>query len=538
MARKAPKNSSLRPPPSVADSDTPRKIAISTEFRPEGDNHPPRWGQNFTEWQPRPKTTMKSSPPSNALLYLSALLLAPLLPAAPPNVVFIMADDLGWADVGFHDAEFYETPNIDNLRAAGMEFSSAYPGASNCMPSRSCLVSGMYVPRTGMWTPGTKAKGSKAAMKFLVPRNNDKRGDAVFPSKAALDPSITSIAEVLKTAGYHTAHFGKWHLGPDGQGFDLNDTSGNGTGTKGSYYSDIDVAGRLTDAACKYITDNKEQPFFIYLCHWDVHTPITARKEVVSKYRDKLDKGHDWKRKWNPTYTAMIEAVDTSVGRIRKQLQDEGLEENTLLIFTSDNGGHSGVTWCDPLKGAKGAFFEGGIRVPTCMSWPGTIKPGTTTDIPITGVDLLPSLADLAGATLPANQPVDGKSWKPLLTGTDAPDLTDRAIFWHYPLYLSGAEYNKVLPVHGTDLPYWRATPCSVIRKGHWKLLQFFEDDSIQLYNLKDDLGETTDLANSHKEMAAALLAELKQWQQDTKAVIPHTPNPDFNPKSLSKNGR
>lgn len=467
------------------------------------------------------------------LLLTAALGLASALHAAKPNIVFIMADDLGWADVGYNGAKFYETPHIDQLRASGMEFSSAYPGASNCMPSRSCIMSGMYIPRTQMWTPGGKAKGNHSAMKFLVPRIGDNKGSKEFPSKMALDPSVTSVAEVLKTAGYQTAHYGKWHLGPDGQGFDINDTNGLGAGLDKKFYGNIDVAENLTTAACKFIKDNKESPFFVYLCHWDVHTPIRARKDVTAKYQEKL-KSDTWDHAYNPTYAAMIEAVDTSVARIRKQLTDEGLAENTLLIFTSDNGGHSGVTWCEPLKGAKGAFFEGGIRVPACMSWPKTIEPGSTCDIPITGVDILPSFAELAGAKLPENQAADGISWAPLL-GNNTQKHEERAIFWHYPLYLAGSNYNKVLPIHGTKTPYWRATPCSVIRKGDWKLLQFFEDDSVQLYNLKTDPGETSDLAMTNKDKANALLAELKQWQKDTNAIIPSTPNPQFDQEARAK---
>lgn len=451
------------------------------------------------------------------------------LAAERPNIVFIMADDLGWADVGYNGAKFYETPNIDRLRAAGMAFHSAYPGASNCMPSRSCLISGMYVPRTALWTPGRKAKGSIKGMKFLVPRKGDKAGDAEFPSKDALDPSVVSVAEVLKPAGYRTARLGKWHLGPDTQGFDLSDANGKGGGPKGSHYGNINVAENLTDAAVRFIGAEAKKPFFLYLCHWDVHTPIRARAPVVEKYKKKLE-SKSWKREWNPTYAAMIEAVDTSVGRVWQALIDQGIDKNTLLIFTSDNGGHAGATFCDPLKGAKGAFYEGGIRVPTCMVWPAVVKPGSACETPITGVDLLPSLAELAGAALPEEQPVDGKSFVPLLKGEKA--LEDRAVFWHYPLYLTGQNYAKVIPIHGTKRNYWRATPCSVVRKGDWKLMQFFETDSVELYNLRDDVGEANDLAQAKPEKTAQLLAELKEWQAETKAVIPRKPNPKFDPEN------
>ncbi len=446
-----------------------------------------------------------------------------------PNIVLIIADDLGWADVGYNGAKFYETPNIDRLCAEGMKFNEAYPGAANCMPSRSCIISGMYTPRTQMWTPGRLAKGNNAYMKFLVPTRSEVAGKEIFPTKGALEPSVTSVAEVLKTAGYQSARFGKWHLGPDTQGFDVSDANGRGAGPNGSFYGNVNVAEWLTDAAVEFIGDNKAQPFFLYLAHWDVHTPIKARRDVVAKYERRLKEGN-WDRKWNTTYAAMIEAVDTSVGRVRKALADNGIAENTLFVFTSDNGGHSGATWCEPLKGAKGAFYEGGIRVPAAMRWPAGIKAGSICNTPITGVDFLPTFAELAGAPLPKEQPVDGRSLVPLLRGEKA--LTDRAIFWHYPLYLAGGDYNQVVPVHGTDRMYWRATPCSVIRKGDWKLIQFFESDTVELYHLRNDIGEKSDVSSANPDKTVELLSELKRWQRETKAIIPTKLNPDFDPRA------
>lgn len=469
------------------------------------------------------------------ILLTSLVAICGSLSAAPrPNIVFIIADDLGWADVGFNGATFYETPNIDRLRAEGVNFTSSYPGAANCMPSRSCILSGMYTPRTQMWTPGRLAKGDIASMKFLVPSRGNPAGDDVFPSNGALEPSVVSIAETLKPAGYRSARFGKWHMGPNTQGFDVSDPSGRGDDVGKKFYGNINVAEWLTDASVKFIADNNDRPFFLYLAHWDVHTPIRARKAVVEKYKRKLANGK-WDRKWNPTYAAMIEAVDISVGRVAKALKDGGVEDNTLFVFTSDNGGHSGATWCEPLKGAKGAFYEGGIRVPTCMRWPGVIAPDSECDTPITGVDFLPTFAALAGAGTPKSQPVDGRSIVPLLRGE--PALEERSIFWHYPLYLAGGTYNQVVPVHGTDRMYWRATPCSVIRKGDWKLIQFFEDDSIRLFNLPRDIGEKTDLAAVNPDKAASLLAELKAWQKRTGATIPTRLNPKFDPKKKKATG-
>jgi arylsulfatase A-like enzyme len=461
------------------------------------------------------------------------ILLAVCAQAKQPNIVFIMADDLGWMDVGYNGAEFYETPNIDALCKSGMQFNEGYPGAANCMPSRSCIMTGLYTPRTHMWTPGGKSKGNPGYMKFRVPNNSNKEGDDIFPSLLALEPSVVSLAETLKQAGYKTLHLGKWHLGPDGQGFDLNNTNGKGAGTTQNFYGNPDVAEWLTDAAVDYVGKNKDNPFFIYLCHWDVHVPLCARQEVVDKYKKKLA-SKKWSKEWNPTYAAMIEAVDICVGRVWQALKDNGIADNTLLIFTSDNGGASGSTWCEPLKGAKGAFYEGGIRVPLCMSWPDTIKPGSVCATPVTGVDYLPTFAELAGAPLPTkNQPVDGTSVVPLLHGKSMPD---RAIFWHYPLYLQGSSYAQVLPILGTDRMYWRATPCSIVRKGDWKLMQFFESGKTELYNIREDIREQQDLSASHPEKAAELLKELRKWQVKTQAVIPVKLNPGFDPNAVEKN--
>ncbi|MEQ8211415.1 MAG: sulfatase [Lacipirellulaceae bacterium] len=436
-----------------------------------------------------------------------------------PNIVFIMADDLGWSDVGYNGAEFYETPNIDALCKSGMEFTSAYPGGANCMPSRACIMSGMYTPRTKMWTPGRVAKGDPRFMRFLVPNQKNRRGDGKIPTKGSLGPSVVSLAHVLKQAGYKTLHLGKWHLGRENPlGFDRNDVNGRGAGLEKDqkFYGNKDVAEWLTDAAVEYIAENKEgtQPFFIYLNHYDVHVPINARDAVVEKYRKKKAT-QKWNRNWNPVYAAMVEAVDRSVGRVWQSLKANGLEENTLLIFTSDNGGYGGATWNTPLKGSKGSFYEGGIRTPLCISWPGKIKPRTTCHTPVTGVDYMPTFAELAGAVPPTTQPVDGVSIVPLLRGQP---LAERSVYWHYPLYLDGRVKTK--PVFSTDRMHWRTTPCSVIRHGDWKLIQFFETDTTELYNLKQDPGEQSDLATDHRDKVKELLSLLKAWQTNTERTF------------------
>ena len=454
-----------------------------------------------------------------------------LAAAQPPNIVFVLADDLGYSDVGFNGQRFYETPNIDALARDGMILSDFYSGGPNCAPTRACINTGMYTPRHKLFTPGGQAKGDVKLMRFAVPTKgqDDPAYNTVDSMPNTIDGYHTSIAEILGGAGYVSGRFGKWHLGEDLQGFTVSSANGKPGVVGKKFYGNIDVAEDLTDAAVQFIEQNKEKPFFLYVAHWDVHGPLRARKEVVAKYKKKLetytDDG-DWE--WNPIYAAMLDAVDTSVGRIRAKIKQAGLEDNTLIIFTSDNGGASFATTNRPLRGAKGAFFEGGIRVPTCAAWPAVIKPGTRSDAALTSVDFMPTFAELAGASLPTNQPVDGRSFTKVLQGQAA--LQNRAIFWHYPLYLSGAGYNKVLPVFGTDKLNWRAVPSSVIRKGDYKLIHYYEYDDYKLFNLRDDLSEKNDLAQKMPEKAKQLHAELMAWVKDTNAPVPTKPNPKFAP--------
>jgi arylsulfatase A-like enzyme len=447
-----------------------------------------------------------------------------------------MADDLAWADVGYNGAEFYETPNIDALCKSGMQFSSAYPGASNCMPSRACIMSGMYTARTKMWTPGKVSKGEPHFMRLLVPNEQNRLGDGTIPTKGSLDPSVVSLALMLKQANYKTLHLGKWHLGRDSLGFDRNDIDGRGAGLKmdHKFYGNKDVAEWLTDAAIEYIEDNKSEtkPFFLYLNHFDVHVPINARDAVVQKYREKLVT-QKWSHAWDPVYSAMVEAVDKSVGRVWQSLKDNGMAEDTLLVFTSDNGGFGGSTWNAPLRGSKGSFYEGGIRTPLCMSWPGRIKPQTECHTPVTGVDYMPTFAELAGVVPPPNQKLDGVSIVPLMMGQS---IAERPIFWHYPLYLSGRVQTKT--IFGTNRIYWRTTPCSVVRKGDWKLIQFFETNTLELYNLKQDPGEQNDLAANNGDQRDELRWLLNEWQSENDANIPTSLNPDFDPNFVVKKPR
>lgn len=454
--------------------------------------------------------------------------------AKRPNIILIQADDLGHSDVGFNGAEFYETPNLDRICRSGMKFNRAYSGGPNCAPTRACLVSGMYSPRHQIWTPGGSSKGDARYMKLHVPVRMPKKvkGPDGFPSKIVLDSEVISLAEVLSEAGYRTARLGKWHLGADNQGFHVSDQNGKGDSSTKNYYGNIDVHEWLTDASVDFINHNKDQPFFLYLNHWDVHTPIRARKEVKDRYSKKLS-SKEWSRKWNTTYAAMIEAVDVSVGRIHKTLEELKLAEDTLLIFTSDNGGVSFVTTNHPLRGAKGSFYEGGVRVPTFMVWPGKIHAGSECNTPITSVDYMPTFAELAKAELPQKQPVDGASIVPLLSGKKLPE---RSIFWHYPLYLKGqSKEGMVHPISGSDEMYWRGVPSSMLVKGDWKLIHRFEDDERLLYNLSNDSSELKECGEVHPKVLSELSQELSAWQKETNALIPMVPNPLFTGFSKGK---
>lgn len=451
--------------------------------------------------------------------------------AEKPNIVFIMADDLGWKDVGYQGAKFFETPHIDELAGGGMTFRAAYSGGPNCAPTRACLMSGLYTPRHHIYQPGGLSKGHSEYMKLLVPtrtkRSKELRQLAAkqFPITNDLDPEFICIPEVLKTAGYTTARLGKWHLGEDTQGFDLSDPDGKG-GKGDNFYGDIDVAEQLTDRALRFIEENKEGPFFLYLSHWDVHTPWRARELVKAKYQAKLDKVPAGERRnFSATYAAMIEAVDQSVGRVVAKIDELGLADNTLVVFTSDNGGIHEVSQLEPLRGEKGSLFEGGVRIPCVMRWPGKVEAGSSSATPITSVDYLPTFASLAGAPLPAGKTYDGTDVSPLLDGKP---IAERTIFWHYPMYLSGKGLTVDVP--GGKTYSWRGFPSTSLRRGDYKLIEFHEDNSVSLFDLSKDPGEQHDLAKQMPELAAKLRAQMDAWQEATQAPIPTTPNPEYGP--------
>lgn len=438
-----------------------------------------------------------------------------------PNIVLIMADDLGWTDLSCAGSGYYETPNIDRLASEGLTFSSYYV-CQNCAPTRAALISGQYAPRTGVYTVGTPNRGRAENRKMIPPPNSTK-----------LPLEKITIAQAMRTAGYVTGMFGKWHLGagpkhhPGKRGFDeaivsngrhFNFVTNPRTEVKEGEY----LADYLTDRAVDFIKRRHDKPFFLYLPHFAVHTPIQAKKELIPKYKKKPPAGgHN-----DPVYAAMIQSVDESVGRIMKTLDESGIADNTLVIFTSDNGGlggypvpgtdkTKGITDNAPLHGGKGMLYEGGVRVPFIARWPKVVPKQSKCDEPIVHVDLYPTFVDLAGAEPPEDYILDGVSFASLLA-KPAGELDREAIYWHMPGYLQA--YIKEAT--------WRTTPVSVIRMGDYKLMEFYEDGRLELYNLAGDLSETTNLADQQPEKASQLHEKLKEWLKRTNARLPR-----FKPK-------
>jgi arylsulfatase A-like enzyme len=437
-----------------------------------------------------------------------------------PNIVFILADDLGYTDVACFGSKYYETPNIDRLAAEGVRFTSGYSCGPNCQPTRAALMSGQYGPRTGVYTVGNIDR-FEWQTRPLRPVDN--------VTQLPLD-KIT-IADTLKKAGYATGMFGKWHLGTDPQhhpgkrGFDeaiesmgvhFNFKTNPPTDyPKGQYLADF-----LTDHAVDFIERHKDQPFFLYLPHFGVHAPHEAKQDLIAKFKNKPPVGGHR----SPAYAAMIASVDESVGRVVATLDKLGLTENTLVIFSSDNGGVggyesagiqlNGITDNAPLKGGKGMLYEGGIRVPYIFRWKGTITPGATNITPINSVDLYPTFLEIAGAERPHDYTLDGVSYAPLLTGAKT-RLGREDIFWHFPGYL------------GASQGQWRTKPGGAIHSGDWKLIEFFEDGKLELYNLKDDIGENQDLAKENPAKLRELHKKLVAWREMVGAKMP-TPNTDI----------
>jgi arylsulfatase A-like enzyme len=452
----------------------------------------------------------------SALLIASGFAVTGQAAAQRPNIVFILADDLGYTDGACYGSKYYETPNIDRLAAKGIRFTSGYTCGPNCAPTRAALMSGQYGPRTGVYTVGSIERFDWRS-RPLRPVDNVTH----------LPLSKITIAQSLKKAGYATGMFGKWHLGEDGayhpsrRGFDEAIVSMGAHFNfvthppveypKGEYLADF-----LTGKAVDFIRRHKEGPFFLYLPHFAVHAPHEAKENLIAKFKPKPPvAGHN-----NPAYAAMIASVDESVGRVVALLDELKIADNTLVIYSSDNGGVGGyvregikkagdVTDNAPLRGGKGMLYEGGIRVPYIFRWPGKIPEGTICGQPINSVDLYPTLLEVAGAQPPAGYQLDGVSYLKLLTSGGKESLGRDAIFWHFPGYL------------GAGVGSWRTTPAGAIRSGDWKLQEFFEDGRIELYNLREDLSQTNNLAAKLPDKANALHAQLAAWRESIKAPMP-----------------
>ena len=457
----------------------------------------------------------------------------------PLNFVFILMDDMGWGDPGCYGSPFYETPNIDALAKQGVRFTTAYAAAPACSPTRASIMTGKYPARLHLtdWLPGAG----------IAPRFKLNRPEIL----QHLPLEEVTIAEALKQKGYLCANIGKWHLGgegflPENQGFDVN-VAGTSAGmpksyfhptwsgkalrspsqwNKGLFYPPIDddppppggpdeyLTDRLCDEAVSFIDENKSKPFFLLLANYAVHIPIEAKEEITAKYQAKArpDQIHN-----NPVYAAMIESVDQGVGRVMAVLEKHGIADRTVVIFTSDNGGldvsqgpNTPATSNHPFRAGKGRLYEGGVREPLIVRWPGVVEPGRVCDEMVCSNDFYPTVVEMAGIKGRPNGEIDGKSLVPLLK--EGKPLHRDTLYWHYPHY-SGQG----------------GRPSSAIRCGDMKLIEHFEDGRIELFDLKADIGETNDLAAKMPEKAEELQKKLLKWRKSVKAQMA-VPNPDYTP--------
>lgn len=455
-----------------------------------------------------------------------------------PNIIFILIDDLGWIDLTCYGSAFYETPNIDRLASEGMQFTDAYAACPVCSPTRASILTGKYPATLGLTN-------------FIGGHTKGKLIDAPYIRQLPLTEK--NIAQALKEGGYNTYHVGKWHLGeepywPEHQGFDVNIAGCNIGAPIGGYFSPYHnprlkdgprreyLTDRLTSEAIELLKKNGDEPFFLNLWYYAVHIPIQVPRDYKLKYREKAKKlGLDKKKTYeegsffpcehkknnrikrrllqsDPAYAGMVEKLDENIGRLLRVLEDLGKAEETVIIFTSDNGGLAtaeGSPTCNaPLSEGKGWMYEGGTRESLIIKYPGIIKPGSKCNVPVTSPDFYPTLLEMAGLNLIPEQHCDGESLMPLLK--ERGDLNRKAIFWHYPHYGNQG-----------------GTPGSSIRAGDYKLIEFFEDNHIELYNLRDDISENNDLAEKQTEKAKELKQMLWTWRTKVEAKIPES-NPDY----------
>jgi arylsulfatase A-like enzyme len=453
----------------------------------------------------------------------------------PPNVVVFLVDDLGATDLGCFGSTFYETPNLDRLAKEGMRFTAAYAACPVCSPTRASMMTGRYPQRAGI-TDYISPRGTNQPEGW---KRNTQLLPASYSDHLALEER--TIAEALHDAGYATFFAGKWHLGgkgflPTDQGFDIN-KGGSDWGSPRSYFSPYgnpkladgpkgeSLTLRLADETCEFIAANHERPFLAYLSFYSVHIPLQASQELIAKYEAKTARLPPAKAEWgrerenkvrliqnHPTYAAMIETTDSAVGKVLDKLDELKLADNTIVIFTSDNGGLATAEgWPTsnlPLRGGKGWLYEGGIRVPTIVRWPGVAQKGSTCATPIISNDYFPTLLDAADQPLKPNEHIDGISMVPLLRGQQ---LLKRQLYWDYPHYGNQG-----------------GAPGSVVRDGRWKLIEWREDNVIELFNLKADPGEKRNLADSEVDIASRLRESLAKWRSEVGAKSP-APNPKYN---------
>ncbi|MDH3584675.1 MAG: sulfatase [Phycisphaerae bacterium] len=443
------------------------------------------------------------------------------------NFIFLLVDDWGWTDAGCFGSDLYQTPNIDRLAREGMKFTNGYAACTVCSPTRAAVMTGMYPGRTRVtdWIPGH----GRSNAPLQIPKWTQR-----------LEHRHVTIAEAMKASGYATLHVGKWHLTPrsddpnvvgpyypEKHGFDVN-IAGNQWGAPGNYFwpfkrskgsglsarvANFPEGGKegdyltdtLTTEALKVIEGWRDKPFFVYWPYYNVHTPIQGKKEVAAKYKARIKAGM---RHRNAVYAAMVESVDDSVGRIQSSLDRLGIADRTVIFLTGDNGGldrRGNPTENKPLRAGKGSAYEGGVRVPLMIKWPGVTPAGSVSDEPVISVDYYPTILSLAGVTGDAkhNQRVDGLSLVPVLKDPEA-KLDRDAIYWHYPHYHGGG-----------------SVPHSAVRARDWRLLEFHHDMRVELYNLREDVGEAKDLAASNTAKADQLRKKLHAWRASVKAQMP-----------------
>ncbi len=439
-----------------------------------------------------------------------------------PNIVLINIDDLGWKDLGYMGSAYYETPNIDRLASESIMFTNAYAGAANCAPSRACLLSGLNTPRHGVYTVSSSDRGDARTRRIIPIKNTEHLTDELY-----------TLPKMLKSAGYVTGNFGKWHVGnnPSKQGIDHNvggSTKGN-PGKRG-YFSPYNIdfiedgpegeylTDRLANEVISFMENHKDTTFFAYVPFYTVHSPIMGKEALVKKFKKK--QGSNGQN--NAEYAAMVASMDENVGKILQRLSDLGLEKNTLVIFTSDNGGIRAISQQNPLRAGKGSYYEGGIRVPLLIKWPDHVKPGVKNINPVSNLDFYATLQDIVQPQKKAPF-LDGISLLPQLKKDT---IIKRDLYFHFPIYLQA--YRSVKD-DARD-PLFRTRPGSVIISGKWKLHEYFEDGALELYNLKEDIGERNNLAKQYPKKVNELYQKLQKWRKETNAAIPSQPNSQYDP--------